>query len=158
LTKYELFFPEVLKAKRNAYFKFSIDICYVTLANQSYKEVLGPGTLYIAPSGELGDNHSWDFGHLGHATRLLSRPNDFPNFPAVRFMAVDETFLRNIGEIWKWVDFFREIPSLEWFTFIVDGNSILLRKERQTRNWKAKTIWSIEIRHPSVSISESLNE
>jgi hypothetical protein len=139
----------------NTYFNPYIDTCYIALANQSYKiRLTDAGTHYIAPSDKLADNQSWTLEHLGFATTRLSRPEDLPNFPAVKFMAVDEAFLRQNQEMQTWADFFTYIPSLESFTFVVDGNTRLSRKGRHTKNWKAGTIWSSEINHPSVSISE----
>jgi hypothetical protein len=53
------------------------------------------------------------------------------------------------------IDSVKHTPSLECFMFVVDGNSILLRKERHTRNLEAVQIWR-EIEYPSVSISKFL--
>jgi hypothetical protein len=155
LKYYQLFFSNAPNGQPNTYFNPHIDTCYIALANQSYEiRLIDARTHYIAPSDKLADNQSWNLEHLGFATERLSRPEDLPNFPAVKFMAVDEAFLRQNQEMQTWADFFTYIPSLESFTFVVDGNTRLSRKGRHTKNWKAGTIWSSEINHPSVLISE----
>ncbi|KAG4428318.1 hypothetical protein IFR05_016200 [Cadophora sp. M221] len=150
---YPLFFTNTPDNQENAYFNPNIDTCYVALANQSYEiKSIDAETTHVTPSDDLSHNQSWNLEYLGFATERLSRPKDLPNFPAVKFMAVDETFLQKSEEHWtpeNWKEFFTYVPSLESFTFVQDGDTKLLSKGLHARNWKIAKIWE-SFSHPSV--------
>ncbi|CZR52113.1 uncharacterized protein PAC_01990 [Phialocephala subalpina] len=164
LEYYPLFFSNAPNNQSNAYFNPNIDTCYIALADQSYEiksmMLRYSGKRYVNPSNEQGRNQSWNLEHLGFVTERLTRPKDLPDFPAVKFMAVDEAFLRKSQEMEGWVaenwkSFLAWIPRLESFTFVHDGNTRLLSKGIHARNWEAEKIWGLS--RPSVFISKFLS-
>jgi hypothetical protein len=155
---YKLFFSNAPEDQGNTYFNPDIDTCYVALEDMPYEiQYTLPRTYYVAPSDEFSNTQSWDLAHLDNALTRLSCPEDLPDFPAVKFMAVDKAFLER-RKVEHWECFFEHTPSLESFTFVLDGNARLSRKGTQVRNWKATRTWEALLKHPPVFISKFCSE